>query len=134
MKTLNQSEVQQHVTILGWIFIVGHAFFLVIGAFVFTLLNGIGVVSGDQQAMMILSLVGTLVGGLLVVLAVPGIAAGVGLLAHKGWGRYLAIVVAILGLINFPIGTLVGIYALWVLTQEPTAQYFAAPQVLRTAG
>lgn len=134
MKTLNQSEVQQHVTILGWIFIVGHALFLVIGAFVFTLLNGIGVASGDQQAMMILSLVGTSVGGLLVVLAVPGIAAGVGLLAHKGWGRYLAIVVAILGLINFPIGTLVGIYALWVLTQEPAAQYFAAPQGIRTAG
>lgn len=128
MKTLTQAEVQQHVAILGWIYVVGHAFFLLIGAFVFTLLSSIGVLSGDQQATMILSLVGTGVGGLLMVLAVPGIAAGIGLLAHKVWGRYLAIVVAILGLVNFPVGTLIGAYALLVLLPEPATHYFATPQ------
>jgi hypothetical protein len=128
MKRLSPQELQQHITILGWLYLVGYAFFLLIGAFVFTLLTSIGAVSGDEQAMMILSLVGTSVGGLLVALAVPGMAAGFGLLAHKTWGRYLAIVVAILGLINFPIGTLIGVYTLWVLLQEETTAYFVAPQ------
>jgi hypothetical protein len=128
MKRLSQQELQQHITILGWLYLVGYAFFLLIGAFVFTLLTSIGAVSGDEQAMMILSLVGTSVGALLVALAIPGMAAGFGLLAHKTWGRYLAIVVAILGLINFPIGTLVGVYTLWVLMQEDTTAYFVAPQ------
>jgi hypothetical protein len=41
----------------------------------------------------------------------------------------LAIVVAILGLINFPIGTLVGVYALWVLMQEQATAYFATPSL-----
>ena len=49
---------------------------------------------------------------------------GFGLLAHKAWARYLAIVVAVLGLINFPIGTLIGLYTLWVLFQERAADYF----------
>ena len=29
MGTINASDVQRHVTILGWLFIVGNAFFLV---------------------------------------------------------------------------------------------------------
>jgi hypothetical protein len=129
MKQLTQQELQQHVTILGWLYVIGNALFLLIGAFIFTLLTSIGAVAGDEQAMMILSLVGTMVGGLLVALAIPGIVAGVGLLAHKVWGRYLALVVAILGLINFPLGTLIGGYALWVLMQESASAYFMSLQL-----
>lgn len=127
MNFLNERQLQLHVTILGWLYIVGNAIFLLIGAFVFVLLAGIGVASGDSQAMAILSVVGTVVGALLAVLAIPGLAAGYGLLAHKAWGRVLAIVVGILGLINFPIGTAIGIYALWVLLQEAATGYFMSP-------
>ena len=42
-------------------------------------------------------------------------AAGVGLLQHKSWGRVLAIIMSIVMLFKFPIGTAIGIYALWVL-------------------
>jgi hypothetical protein len=125
VKQFSREEIQQHITILGWLYIVGYAFFLLIGIFIFVLLTSIGAVTGDQQAMVVLSIVGTAVGGLLVVLAIPGIVAGVGLLARKSWARYLAIVVAILGLVNFPIGTLVGVYALWILLQESALHYFS---------
>jgi hypothetical protein len=124
MKTLDAQQLAQHVTILGWLFIVGHAFFLLIGLFVFLLLSTIGAVSGDPQATVILGIVGTGVGVLLGILAVPGIVAGFGLLARKVWARYLAIVVGVLNLINFPIGTLIGLYTLWVLMQESAADYF----------
>jgi hypothetical protein len=127
MNFLNERQLQLHVTILGWLYIVGNAIFLLIGAFVFMLLAGIGVASGDSQAMAILSVVGTVVGALLAVLAIPGLVAGYGLLARKAWGRVLAIVVGILGLINFPIGTAIGIYALLVLLQEAATDYFISP-------
>lgn len=55
------------------------------------------------------------------VLAIPGL----GLLARKGWVRILAIVVAVLNLANVPIGTVVGLYVLWVLLQEEAGAYFA---------
>lgn len=124
MRSLDHQQLGQHVTILGWLFIVGHAFFLLIGIFVFLLLSAIGVVSGDPQATAILGVVGTAVGVLLGILSVPGIVAGFGLLARKTWGRYLAIVVGVLNLINFPIGTLIGLYTLWVLMQESASDYF----------
>jgi hypothetical protein len=125
MNQLTQEQLEQHVTILGWLHVVGNLFFLIIGAFVFFLLSSIGAISGDAQAVAILSVVGSFVAGILSILGLPGMVAGLGLLARKTWARYLAIVLGILNLLNFPIGTVVGAYTLWVLMQEKVADYFA---------
>ena len=69
----------------------------------------------------------TAVGLLLATLSLPGLAAGYGLLKHQPWARILAIVVGILSLLNFPLGTAIGIYTLWVLMQPTAADYFATP-------
>lgn len=121
---MNQQELGQHITILAWLHIVGHAIFLIIGGFLFTLLTSIGAVSGDPQALAILSVVGTTVGVLLALLALPGMAAGYGLWRRRPWGRYLAIVVGIFNLVNFPIGTVIGAYTLIVLLQNGAEAYF----------
>jgi hypothetical protein len=124
---MNQQDLQQHVTILGWLYVVGHAIFLVIGAFVFLLLVGLAPVTGEPEPMWILGLVGTTVGLLMAALGLPGLLAGYGLLTRKPWARVLAIVVGLLSLVNFPIGTVIGLYTLWVLTQPAATEYFAAP-------
>jgi hypothetical protein len=127
MNDLNQRDLQQHVTILGWLYIVGHAVFLAIGAFVFLLLVGLAPVTGEPEPMWILGVVGTAIGLLFAALGVPGLLAGYGLLTKKPWARVLAIVVGILSLVNFPVGTAIGLYTLWVLTQPAATDYFAAP-------
>ena len=127
MNPMNQDDLQQHVTILGWLYVISHALFLAIGAFVFVLLIGIAPVTGDPEPMWILSLVGTSVGLLMAALGLPGLFAGYGLLKRKPWARVLAIVVGILSLLNFPLGTAIGIYTLWMLTQPVASEYFAAP-------
>ena len=51
---------------------------------------------------------------------------GFSLLRRRPWGRTLGIVVAILSLLKFPIGTALGIYTLWVLVPaESAAEYDA---------
>lgn len=127
MTAMNPRELQQHVTILGWLYLVGHAVFLAIGLFVFVLLTGIGVASGEPEARNILSIIGVAVGLFLALLAIPGLAAGYGLLQHRPWARMLTIVVGILNLVNFPIGTAIGVYTLMVLTPDTATEYFAAP-------
>jgi hypothetical protein len=127
MNPSSQRDIQQHVVILGGLYLIGHAIFLAIGAFLFLLLVGLAPVSGEREAMWVLTLVGTTVGGLLAALAVPGLLAGWGLLTHKPWARILAIVVGMLGLINVPVGTAIGLYTLWALTQPAAIEYFAAP-------
>ena len=99
---------------------------IIIAGFVFILLAGIGVVSGDPEAVQVMPVVATAVGGFLTVLAVPGIITGFALLKRKPWARIAAAVLAILNLTNFPIGTAIGIYALWILLQNETADHFVA--------
>lgn len=50
------------------------------------------------------------------VLAAAAIAAGVGMSRRTPWARPLAILLAFLSLLFFPIGTLFGAFALWALS------------------
>ncbi len=124
MNQLDEKQLRTHVTIVGWLLIVTNALFLLLAAFLFALLVGIGVAIGDPETGRIMNIVGTSLAALFTVLGIPGIVAGAGVLARRSWGRVLAIVVAVLGLLNFPIGTIIGIYAIWVLLQEEAATYF----------
>jgi hypothetical protein len=51
---------------------------------------------------------------------------GFSLLRRKPWGRVLGIVVAILSLLKFPVGTALGIYTLWVLVPAESAMEYDA--------
>lgn len=51
---------------------------------------------------------------------------GFSLLRRRPWGRTLAIVIAILSLLKFPIGTALGIYTLWVLVPAESAAEYEA--------
>lgn len=126
MDQLSQKDLKQHVSILGWILIATHAVGFVVAIFLFFLLAGIGAVTGDGLAFSILSVTGSALGLFIALLSLPGILAGYGLLTGRSWGRLLALVVAILGLLNFPVGTIIGLYALWVLLQNEASYYFAS--------
>jgi hypothetical protein len=76
-------------------------------------------------ALPIIGLTGTMLVAFLVLTSLPGLIAGVGLLKVRPWARILAIVVAIINLIHIPIGTAVGIYALWVLLNKDTERLFS---------
>ena len=55
---------------------------------------------------------------------VDGLFAGIGLLKLRPWGRILGIVMSIVNLLYIPIGTIVGIYGLWVLFSKETEGLF----------
>lgn len=128
MNQITRHDLEMHVRIVGWLMVVGSVMLLAIGILGFFFLTSIGVITRDAQAALILGTVGTWGGLLFTILALPGLAAGYGLLKRKEWGRILAIVVAFLNLLNFPLGTLLGIYTLFVLLQTSANEYFATPQ------
>ena len=88
----------------------------------------VGLAAADQPdawlAMPILTIVGTALFFFLLVLALPGIIAGIGLLKLYPWARILAIVLSALNLLNVPFGTVLGIYGLWVLFNKETEALF----------
>ena len=62
---------------------------------------------------------------LLLILMLPTIALGVGLLNYRPWARSIGTVIAIVELLNFPLGTVLGVYALWVLLSPETDPLFS---------
>ena len=116
--------MDKHVNILGWTFIIFHILGVAIIFTLFFILTGIGILIGDSEAMGILALIGTIFLWFMVVMMVPGILTGIFLLKRKEWARIVALVMGFLYLFDFPFGTALGIYTIWVLIHAETLPLF----------
>ncbi|MBN1542347.1 hypothetical protein JW992_09400 [candidate division KSB1 bacterium] len=104
---------------------VGFGILGLIGAFFFFLLMaGIGFLADDQQAHLILTFIGTFIATIVALTSIPGLIGGIGLWRRKAWARVLILIVSAINLLNFPIGTALGIYSIWVLVHEETSALF----------
>jgi len=128
-----------HVKVLAVLYIVlsgiGLLFALLIVFALGTAASIVGMSASPEDAAIavpILGLTGTALAALLLLLSLPGLVTGWGLLKLRPWARILGIVLAVISLLNFPIGTAVGIYGLWVLLTKDTEKLFA-PQPLAPA-
>ena len=64
-----------------------------------------------------------IIGTLIVMYAVPSVIAGMGLLSGKKWALILALVIGIISLPVFPLGTALGIYAIIVFLMDQSKIY-----------
>ena len=126
-------RMKNHVTLLGALFIAYHVIGLMVGVIIMALLSSIGVLTHDAQAMAILSAIGVGLGTFLIVLSVPGLIAGIGLLRGQGWSRILALIIGALDLLDIPLGTALGVYCFWVLLQDDTMEVFEGPKSIAGA-
>ena len=129
MNKQSYQSMEQHITLLGWLHIATNALLILIAGFMFVMMVGIGLTSGDAEAVRVMPIVGTAVGGLMTTLALPGILTGIGLLKRKPWSRIAAAVLGIINLMNFPFGTAVGVYTLWILLQNEAADHFVVAKM-----
>jgi hypothetical protein len=114
--------MKNHITVLAALRIGWSAMGILSAIIVFVAVVGGGLISGDETAIAITSLVGTIIGTIILVLSLPGLIAGIGLLRLRPWSRMLTLILAVLDLMAIPIGTIFGIYAIWVLIQDETVQ------------
>src|SRR5579864_646860 len=121
----------EHVKILGILHLVYGILGVLAGIIVLVIFGGLaGLVSvadrsGDSLiAVPILGGIGAFVFILLLALSLPGIIAGFGLLQLRPWARILTIVLSALELMSVPLGTVLGIYGLWVLLSPGGEQLF----------
>jgi hypothetical protein len=84
---------------------------------------------GDHDAAVAGSMVAGFMGILAICILVMGIfeiVAGLALRKHRPWARIAIIILAILNILGFPIGTIVGIFSLIVLLSAEAKPVFAA--------
>lgn len=126
-----------HVSVLAWITIAHAAITGLMGLIViaggqlaqqFILQNPRVLDNADPdipiEAFGLIAPITFLVGVLLLLVSMPSVAAGVGLLRYRSWGRALALVLSVLRLIEFPLGTLTAIYSFWVLLSRGGKSFF----------
>lgn len=118
--------MEKHVTVVGVLRIGLGVLGLFAALIVFAAVVGGGLISGDREAMRITAIVGPVIAFFLVLVSLPGIIGGIGLLKYKSWARILVMILAVFDLFNIPIGTALGIYTFWVLMRDETAQLFAS--------
>jgi hypothetical protein len=121
---MDEPQLRQHLTILGWLHLGAAGFAILIGGFLFIVLISIGLAIHDHEATPILTVVAVAVACFLVLLSLPGLLAGYGLLKHRPWARILAIVVGALHLYNIPIGTALGVYTFIILADPKSEALF----------
>jgi hypothetical protein len=125
-----EDTMETHVKVLGILEIAMGAMSL-LGALALSavFLGGFSAaaMSGDADArvaMPFIGLTGAALVTFLLILSLPGIVTGIGLLRFRPWARIAGIVISILGLMAFPFGTIIGVYGIWVLFSKDTERLF----------
>ena len=106
------AALQIGMSILGLFFV----------AFIFILLAGIGMIEDDPEVIYILWAILPGIGVFVGLLCVLGIIGGIGLFGRRHWARILVLILSGIDLINFPIGTALAVYTIWVLVQPETVE------------
>ena len=128
MTPLEERHLQVHVPVVAWLLIALNSIVLLVALSIFVVTTSVAGLVRDPEARVILPLIGTILPAIMGALTLPDFIAALGLLARKRWGRILGIVVGFLNLPGFPMGTLVGGYAIYVLLQDSAERYFDSPK------
>ena len=128
--------MQTHVKVVGVLYLVCAGIFALLAAALplgFGLLGAFISQSEDQDAATgaaVMGLVGTGLAVFFGVIAVVWGITGYGVLKRQSWARIVAIILSAMSLIEFPFGTALGIYGLWVMFNKETEKLFTnSPQV-----
>lgn len=116
--------MERHINVVAALQIGYSILGLIIGILLFTLFHFVGDFADDHEAEFVLSIIANVFIIFFVVLSIPGIIAGMGLFKRKEWARILTLVLSVLHLLSFPIGTAVGVYSIWVLVQPENVEAF----------
>ncbi|HNZ69632.1 MAG: hypothetical protein WBK43_02845 [Prolixibacteraceae bacterium] len=116
--------MEKHVSVVAALQIGLSIFGIIVGIIILVVLNTVGSFVNEREASLVLHLIGTILAVIFFLMSAPGIIAGIGLLRHKEWARILALILSALSVLNFPLGTAVGVYSIWVLVQDEVVALF----------
>ncbi|WP_258103623.1 hypothetical protein [Marinoscillum sp. MHG1-6] len=118
--------MQTHLKTLGILHVIYGALTLLILATMSTIVQSLlpFILSNvDEETLLVLQIilpVARIVAyTLMILIPIPSIIGGMALLNKKKWGLTLLMIPGSLSLISFPLGTAIGIYTIWVFTQQP---------------
>ena len=129
--------MDKHVTLVGILNIVYRSVVILGAGLLFALAVGFGPlfdalvrtgsIRPDEVPVELLDIIPVIlsvIAGLMVIVSVVGIIGAVGVLKKREWGRIVLLVVSFFSLARIPLGTVLGIYSIWVLLNQKTIRLF----------
>lgn len=116
-----RNRVREHVRMVGILWMAYSSLFVMMGVIVLFVAKFVVIRIGQipngppPEVMEWLPALVSTVGWLILVKAALGFAAGWGLLQREEWARTFVLVLGFIAILSIPIGTVLGIYTLWVL-------------------
>ncbi len=106
--------MEKHLNLLGILYIVLGLFHIVSIGVAALFVFGFNRLNFPVYSGFIIAAI-AVVFAFIILISLLGIIAGIGLMRSQKWARGLALVLGFILLINVPLGTLLGIYTIWVL-------------------
>ena len=118
------TRVQQHVHLVGILWLAISAFNAVGGVALYIVANTVFALGRHPNAPVFLHPLLTAVAIFILGKSALGFLTGWGLMQRESWARMLAIVLAFISLFNIPFGTAIGVYTMWVLLPANSEQEY----------
>jgi hypothetical protein len=114
---MRENTFRTHQKILGALLVAYGALNFTGGVALLASINVVNIFVDEIEIIQLVTVFSRFIGGALLVTSIPAIVAGIGFLQEKDWAKILGLIVGIIYLLFFPIGTIIGIYAIWVNAQ-----------------
>jgi hypothetical protein len=125
--------MRDHIRIVAILHIVLGSLTVLGALVVLAVFGGIATIIGASEshdawpAIPIVGGIGVIICFVLILIGVPGLIAGIGMLKFRPWARILGIIVSALDLVHVPLGTALGVYGLWALLSNEGEMLFREP-------
>lgn len=122
---MDVQTLETHKRVLGIIYVMTAAFTLIIALSiraVLAIIFDFAFEDADPEAQRVADFVTAITSivpaAIIIFSSIPTAIAGIGLLMKQSWASTFSLIMGILKLISFPIGTAIGIYAIWLYAEE----------------
>lgn len=117
--------MDRHVQLIAFLWIALGILTFFLGSIAVILFFGISFIPDiGKEGPLILRTIAFFGGGFFLLLSIPKVIAGVGLIKRHEWGRILTLILSFFALLNFPLGTILAVYSFIILTKEETVKLF----------
>jgi hypothetical protein len=130
---MDAQNVETHKKVLGIIYVIDAAL-TILGMLamraIIEIVFGFAIEEGDYEAQraadFVKAITSVLPAILIIFVGLPTLIAGIGLLTKQSWGTVFGLVIGCLHLIWVPIGTAIGIYSIWIYSEDQKLKKAAA--------
>jgi uncharacterized membrane protein len=136
-KSIKDDAMRKHITTLGILYIVFGLLGILVAILFINALAGRAPIPATTRFIFSTSGFGSVLAFFFGIVSVPAIVGGIALLTRRSWSRILLLILGFLNLFNIPLGTILGIYTIWVLMNDEATRIldsgaedkFTAPNV-----